>query len=133
MPDDELTPETIDNDAPAPVTEPEPPELESLRFALAERDLALAAHAEANRALLERVRTALLATEPAVLPELVTGETLEEVEANFAAALAMVHRVRESVRQEQSTPVPAGAPGRTLPQPRSSFEKIRSGLGNLGR
>ncbi len=111
----------------------EPSELEALRAALAERDLALAANAEANRAILDRVRTALLASEPAVLPELVTGETLEEVEASFAAALAMVHRVREAVTREQPTPVPAGAPGRAPAQSRSPFEKIRSGLGHLAR
>jgi hypothetical protein len=130
MPDDELTPETT---TPETVEEREPEEVEHLRSALAERDLALAAHGEANRALLGRVRAALLASEPAVVPELVTGETLEEVEASFAAAVAMVGHVREVIRQEQATTVPAGSPGRTPPAARSPFEKIRAGLGQLGR
>lgn len=128
MTDDALNPEpAIGPEAPAT----ESTELDSLRDAIAERDLALAAHAEANRAMLDRVRSALLASEPAVLPELVTGDTLEEVEASFAAALALVHRVRDAVSRERSTPVPAGSPGRTPPQSRSSFDKIRSGLGHL--
>ena len=130
MTSDELNAESVPEISPAT---PEPSELEALRAALTERDLALAANAEANRAILDRVRSALLASEPAVLPELVTGDTLEEVEASFAAALAMVHRVRDAATREQSTPVPAGAPGRTPPQSRSSFEKIRSGLGHLTR
>lgn len=128
---DELTPDSaIEPEAPEP---PGPSELDSLRAAVDERDLALAAHAEANRAMLDRVRSALLASEPSVLPELVTGDTLEEVEASFAAALALVHRVRHAVAEEHSTPVPAGSPGRTLPQPGSAFDKICSGLGKLAR
>ena len=99
----------------------EPAELRELRATLAERD-------ERHHATLDRLRQALLATEPAIDPEMVTGDTLEEVEANFAAALATVARIREALRQERATPIPTGAPGRLAPAPRTALEKIRAGL-----
>ena len=119
--------------AASPTETPESPasrdiELEALRATLAERDTALAAGAESNRMLLERLRTAMLASEPAVTPGLVTGETVEELEASFAAARELVTRIRDSVRQEAPSAVPAGAPGRARLEPRNAFEKIRSGL-----
>ena len=98
------------------------PELEALRTALSERD-------DAHRATLERLREALIASEPAIDADMVTGETLEEIEAGFAAAQAMLTRVREAIRREHAAAIPAGAPGRTLPTPVTPLEKIRSGLG----
>jgi len=103
-------------------------EIEALCATLAERDHALAVGIETNRALLERLRAAMLASEPAVDPVLVTGETLDELEASFAAARELVARIRDAARQEEPAPVPAGAPGRARLQPRNAFEKIRSGL-----
>ena len=103
-------------------------EADALRATLAERDIALASGVEANRLLLERLRAAMLASEPAVAPVLVTGETLDELETSFAAARELVARIRDAVRQEEPAPVPAGAPGRARLQPRNAFEKIRSGL-----
>lgn len=88
----------------------------------------LAEAEEANRLLLERLRAALLASEPAIDPAMVTGDTADEIEASFAAACEMVARIREAVRAEAAAAVPAGAPGRTPPQPRSAFAKIRAGL-----
>ena len=40
----------------------------------------------------------------------------------------IVKRVREAVRLEMAARVPAGAPGRTVPPPRTPLEKIREGL-----
>lgn len=92
-----------------------------LRFALAER--------ENERAeLLAALRDSLLAGEPDVAPELVTGETLAEMQASFEAARATVQRVRETVRKESATSVSAGAPGRWQAPPASPLEKIRRGL-----
>jgi hypothetical protein len=105
------------------------PEVEELRASLADRDRQLTEHAERARAAVERLRVALLASEPALAPELVHGETLDEVEASFAAAKAVLGKVREEVRREQAVQVPAGAPSRTAPQPVSAFDKIRQGLG----
>ena len=92
-----------------------------LRFALAER--------ESERAqLLAALRDSLLASEPEIAPELVTGETLTEMRASFEAARATVQRVRESVRKESATAVSAGSPGRWQAPPASALEKIRRGL-----
>jgi hypothetical protein len=104
----------------------EPPaagaDLTSLRERLAE-------HEARERAALSRLQEALLASDPAIDPELVHGETLEEVERSFGAAKAMADRVRESVRREQSGVIPAGGAARASRVPQSAIEKIRAGLG----
>lgn len=102
--------------------------MEQLLAALGEKEEALARRAEAERALLERYRLALLATEPAIPAELVAGESAEEIEASFAAAKELAERVRRGVRAEDARRVPAGAPGRAGGGPLSAFEKIRAGL-----
>ncbi|HXU22713.1 MAG TPA: hypothetical protein VN697_01665 [Tepidiformaceae bacterium] len=111
----------------------------------AERETLVAANEAARRALAGRLRESFLATDSALDPGMVQGETLEELEASFAAAQALVARVRESVlseialrEQERTRPaalaaplVPAGAPGRTRTSPSSPLEKIRLGLAGL--
>jgi len=97
-------------------------ELSELRERLAERE-------ERERAALGRLRQALLASDPAIEPELVTGETLEEVERSFAAAKAVADRIRENIRREQAAAVPAGGAARSARVPQSAIEKIRAGLG----
>jgi len=92
---------------------------------------AVAAHEQATRRLLDRLRHALAASEPGLDPALVTGDTLEEVEASFAAARGLVSRVREAVQREAAVAVPAGSPARSVAAPATSFEKIRAGLGRL--
>ncbi len=82
-----------------------------------------------ERAAVERLRAALLASEPALEPEMVSGETLAEVEASFAAATGLLARLRERAAAESATRVPPGAPGRQASRPRTAFEKIREGLG----
>lgn len=105
--------------------EHEPPahdgELERLRTELeASRDQ--------ERAAVERLRAALLASEPALEPAMVGGETLAEVEASFASASAILARLRERAGADAAARVPAGAPGRHANRPRTAFEKIREGL-----
>ena len=90
---------------------------------------ALEASTAANREALEHLKTVLLAGQPEVAPEQVTGDSAAEVEASFAAALRLVERVRRKVREEAAAAIPAGAPGRSQPGPRSALEKIRAGLG----
>lgn len=102
------------------------------REALATLTCELAAARESERAVLARLREALLATEPALEPGMVTGETLAEVEESFAAATALLGRLREQRVRETLARVPAGAPGRSVNRPRSAFEKIRDGLGRAG-
>jgi len=85
-----------------------------------------------NLALSTRLREVLLATDAAIAPELVTGETVAEIEASYAAAKALADRVRESVRRESlaagASAVPVGAPGRSQTRPLNALEKIRAGL-----
>jgi len=105
-----------------PAPEPAPgDELEGLRAELAIRD---AAHGLA----LERLRAALLASDPAVAPELVSGSSVEAIEASFAAARAMADRVRETLRREQAAAIPGGPIHRSPSTPKTPLEKIRAGL-----
>ena len=87
----------------------------------------LAASREAERAAVDRLRQALLASEPAIEPSMVAGTTLAEVEASFAAAQAVVARLREIVTKETVGRIPPGAPGRARSTARTPFEKIREG------
>lgn len=117
--DDEPTSE--DNGAPeTPAPGPEN-EVEELRSELAIRETA-------HQLALERLRAALLATDAAVAPELVTGDSVEAIEASFAAAKAMADRVRESVRREQAAAIPGGPIHRAPASPKTALEKIRAGL-----
>lgn len=93
---------------------------DDLTVARAERDAAI-----------RRLREALIASEPGLDAALVSGETVDEVEASFATARELVTRVRASVRREAAAAVPAGSPGRVTAIPGTPFEKIRSGLGRL--
>ncbi len=103
-------------------------DVEALRAALAEREEQLASERETSRRLVARVREALLASDPDVAPELVQGETLEEIEESFAQAQAVVRRVRERVARETPFAAPAGAPGRLVHTPATALDKIRAGL-----
>ncbi|QFG02891.1 hypothetical protein [Tepidiforma bonchosmolovskayae] len=104
-------------------------ELEELQAQLAERDEALAAARAAHDRAVARLREALLASEPALDPALLSGSTVEEVEASFAAAKETLARIREAVRREAAAAIPAGSalrqPGRAALSP---LEKIRAGL-----
>src|SRR5687768_994598 len=77
---------------------------------------------ESNRDLLERLRLALLASDPDIEPELVRGDTADEIEASFRAAQRLVAGIRESVKREQAAAIPAGAPGRVVAGPVSAYE-----------
>lgn len=64
----------------------------------------------------QRYRELLLAGSPEVPAELVTGATIEEVDASFAAARGVVQEVRRRIEEQASAEhVPAGAPPRTAP------------------
>lgn len=89
-----------------------------------QRDLACAAVA--------RYREAMLAAEPDLPPEMVRGESIEEVDASIVAARTMVARVRERVeaRRPSERGFPAGAPARES-SPRGHLtarQKIAAGL-----
>ncbi len=106
------------------------PELtvEELQERLAQREAELAASYEAGRTAVERLKSALIAANPAIDATMLAGETVDEVEANFATATALVARIREQVRRESAASIPAGAPPRGAAAPRTAIEKIRDGL-----
>lgn len=64
----------------------------------------------------EKLRELVLRAHPEAIPELVRGETLEELEASARLATEVYRRiaesVREAVRREAAASVPAGQPGR---------------------
>ena len=131
--DAQATPETANSDKDVPGGEPAttaPPadEAAALREALAAREAEIAARDEANQELLTRLRTALLASDPAVAPDLVRATSVDELETSFAAAKAMADRIRQEVRREVAAGVPAGAPVRLATGPAAPIDKIRAGL-----
>lgn len=94
---------------------------------LAEREQGLAAQAEVlqsaqaeSSALKERLghavarfREVLLAGATAVPEELVTGQTIEELEASLASGKELVERVKRQLASGAAERVPAGAPARS--------------------
>ncbi|HEY7466532.1 MAG TPA: hypothetical protein VIB47_07545 [Dehalococcoidia bacterium] len=84
-----------------------------------------------SREALQRYRAAVLQREPQLPADLVTGETVSELEAAVERARQTVAQVRQHLEQQaQALRVPAGAPARGSPDPSelSAGEKIRLGL-----
>lgn len=106
----------------------------ALEEALAETKRALDEQREATRAAVARYREALLAAEPDLPPDLVAGDTLEDLDASVRAARQAVAQIRErlasEVRAEASRGFPVGTPARGPHSTRglSSAEKIAAGL-----
>ncbi len=109
----------------------------SLGAALAEARAALEAERAALREAVGRYRVAVLAAEPALPPELVTGESIEAVDASIDAARRAVARIREQVAKEarESRGFPAGSPAREefSSEGMSAAEKIVAGLARFER
>ncbi len=105
--------------------------LEATRRELEEqRRLALAA--------VGRYREAALAAEPELPPELVSGQTVEEVDASLAAARRTVAAIRQRLADEAEPSMrgfPAGAPARLggSTEGLSASEKIARGLEQRSR
>ena len=110
---------------------------------LATRDEELAALSQEVEALqaglkaaASKYRDALLASQPEVPPDLVSGETVEEVDQQVEAALRMVTQLRSHLEsQAQALRVPSGAPARRAPDlsALSPAEKIVHGLSQQQR
>lgn len=78
-----------------------------------------------------KYRQLLLAAAPEIPEELVTGETVAEVEASLEAARRTVARIREHLEaQARAERIPTGAPPRAAPDVSalSPIEKISLGL-----
>jgi len=83
------------------------------------------------RSAAEKYRQAVLATRTEVPPDLVGGETVEEVDRQLEAALSMVAQLKSHLdSQAQAQRVPTGAPARRAPDlaALSPTEKISHGL-----
>jgi hypothetical protein len=127
--------------------EQEPPpdaldEIEALAAAeadeLATAQRALAVEREHTREALARYRDAVLAAEPDLPPELVRGDSLEELERSLVAARSAVAEIRTRLTEasasvERGFPVGAPARGRASTAGLSAAEKIRRGLEERSR
>lgn len=113
-------------------------ELEEARGAASVSQERVGALEEESNALREGLRSAagryrelVLASNPELPVEMVTGESVEEVEASIEAARQTVARVREHLEnQVEAGRVPTGSPPRSPPDLSglSAQEKIRFGL-----
>jgi hypothetical protein len=108
---------------------------EGLQQALAEAQREIARQRTLTRQAVTRYREALLASEPDLPPDLVRGETLEEIDSAAESARATVERIRErvtSVQGERPRGFPVGAPARGSERVERSrltaHEKIAVGL-----
>jgi hypothetical protein len=89
----------------------------SLSQEQSDRELALAdlaATREANAAAVARYLDAVKAANPTIPRDVITGDTIEDIDASLAQATAIAERVRARLENEvKGTKVPAGAPART--------------------
>ena len=101
------------------------------------RDELAAARSEAEelraglRSAAEKYRQAVLASRAEVPPDLVGGETVEEVDRQLESALRMVAQLKSHLEsQAQAQRVPTGAPARRAPDTTAltPTEKISYGL-----
>jgi septal ring factor EnvC (AmiA/AmiB activator) len=112
-----------------------------VQFAARDEDLAavrqeLAALQASLKAAASKYRDALLASRPEVPPDLVSGETVEEVDQQLEGALRMVAQLRTHLEsQAQTQRVPTGAPARRAADlsALSPAEKIVHGLSQQQR
>ena len=89
-----------------------------------------------TRAAVERYRDAMLAAEPELPPELVHGETLEELETSLSGARAAVAQIRDHLTGEEAGggfPVGAPARGGSSSAVMTAEEKIKFGLEQQAR
>ena len=109
-------------------------EMESLRAGLetarAEAAQARASAVEEAQRLTERYRGALLQMLPEIPPDLIRGESVEELDRAAAAAREMMERAREQAQTESASRIPTGSPLRAVPDLHSlsPAEKIRAGI-----
>ncbi len=105
------------------------------RSRLASTEAALDAERSATQAALPRFRAAVLAAEPELPPDLVNGDTLEELDESVAAARSAVARIRDRLQAGDddgpsgaSFPVGAPARGGANHDVLTSQQKIATGL-----
>ena len=94
--------------------------------------------AEQLRRVVERYREALIAANPDVVPELVRGADVEEVDRSLVGAKVVYARVREAARAElAASPAPTNPARRNVPpagiEAAGPLAKIAWGLREAGR
>jgi F0F1-type ATP synthase membrane subunit b/b' len=109
-------------------------ETESLRRRLeaarAETAEVRQAASDESRRLTERYREALLASLGDVPPDLLRGESVDDLDRAAATAREMMRQAREQAQAEAAARIPAGSPARATPDlgSLSATEKIRMGI-----
>jgi len=107
-------------------------EIDALKQALAEAERKLSELGKALPQAVAAYKELVIQANPGVLAELITGDTVEEVNESLKNAQALVDRVRQEMEAEASkTRVPAGAPQR-VPLDLSTLsprEKIQYAIG----
>ena len=87
-----------------------------LEQAVSTREGEIAALKEQLAVAAGKYRAIVLAGAPQVPEELITGATIEEVDASLATARSMVDKVKKQLEEKLAAErVPAGAPARTSP------------------
>ncbi|ACZ42676.1 hypothetical protein Tter_1770 [Thermobaculum terrenum ATCC BAA-798] len=69
------------------------------------------------REAVERYRQAVVASHPDIVPELVEGQTIEEIDASLEVARAAYQRTVERARQSSVQSLPASNPARSASPP----------------
>jgi chromosome segregation ATPase len=147
---DELAESQTDEESPPEVEEAAATgtRLEELEEAIAGKDAEIAALKQdkdeledrlsaLNKALTDAVsgyRTMVVQSNPDIVEELITGDTIDAVNESLEKAKALVSRVRQGLEAEISmAKVPAGAPERTPPDLSSmtAREKIQYAIGGF--
>ncbi len=110
--------------------------IQKLASDLKEREGALGRLQRQVASAVAKYREALLASAPDIPQDMVTGQSIEEVDASVAKARQIVAHVRSQLEtQTASTRVPSGAPLRSAPDLSvlSASAKIAYGLGRNER
>lgn len=110
-------------------------QIEELKQELAEAGQALDELGKALPQAVAAYKEIVVAADPGVLPELITGESIEAVNESLQNARNLMERVKQEMENEAAkTRVPAGAPPRTPPDlsSLSPREKIQYALGGAG-
>jgi len=88
-------------------------EIALLKQALAESEQKLAQTGDALAQAVASYKELVMATNPEIPPELITGDTIAAINESLENARALINRVKQGIEAEASrTRVPAGAPQR---------------------
>jgi len=88
-------------------------EITALKHAVSDAEQKIAGFAEVSSRAVNAYKEMLVKTSPGLLAELITGDTIEEVDDSVRNAGVLIDKVRHEMEAEASrTRIPAGAPPR---------------------